>query len=71
MSKIHKTREEKIRSAYRLQNFTLDAAAVTARKDREEFGYLSATYVKQDLFKTLVYSLIIVALLVIAKIKLG
>lgn len=71
MPKAKKTREEKVRSAYRLQNFKLDTAQVAQRKDREEFGYLSSSYVKQDLLKTLLYTLIIVGLLLFAKLKLG
>lgn len=71
MSRQHKTREEKVRTAYRLKNFKLDTAQVAERKDREEFGYLATEYVKQDLLKTLVYTLIIVGLLLFAKLKLG
>ena len=66
-----KTREEKIKSGYRLQNFKLAAADRTAVKDASEFGYLSSEYVVKDLMKTLVFTAIIVGLLVLAKIKLG
>lgn len=66
-----KTKEEKIQSGYRLQNFKLNAAARTAAKDANEFSYLSSDYVVKDLIKTLIYTTIIVALLIMAKIKLG
>lgn len=62
-----KTREEKIKSAYRLQNFSLKAAEKQAEKDRNEFEYLSSHYVVKDLTKTLVYSLVILTLLLVAR----
>jgi hypothetical protein len=69
--KTRKTREEKIQSGYRLQNFKLAAADRTAAKDVSEFGYLSSEYVVKDLMKTLLFTAVIVGLLVLAKIKLG
>ena len=66
-----KTREEKIRSSYRLQNFSLKVAEKQVEKDRNEFGYLSSHYVVKDLTKTLVYSLVILTLLLVAKQYLG
>lgn len=66
-----KTREEKIKSAYRLQNFSLKVAEKQVEKDRNEFGYLSSHYVVKDLTKTLVYSLIILILLLVARKYLG
>lgn len=66
-----KTKEQKIQSGYRLQNFKLAAADRTAVKDANEFGYLSSDYVVKDLSKTFLFTAIIVALLVLAKIKLG
>ena len=66
-----KTREEKIKSAYRLQNFSLKVVEKQAEKDRNEFGYLSSHYVVKDLTKTLVYSLVILTLLLVAKQYLG
>jgi hypothetical protein len=62
-----KTREEKIRSTYRLQNFRLQAAERQVARDTNEFGYLSSHYVVADLTKTLLYSLIILGLLLAAK----
>ena len=59
-----KTREEKVKSAYRLQNFSLKIKEKQIEKDRNEFGYLSSHYVVKDLTKTLLYSLIILVLLV-------
>jgi hypothetical protein len=67
----NKTREEKIQSGYRLQNFKLAASDRTAVKDASEFGYLSSEYVVKDLMKTLVFTAVIVGLLVMAKMKLG
>ncbi len=66
-----KTREEKIKSAYRLQNFKLRVGEVQARRDVQEFGYLSKEYVRKDLTKTVIFSLVIVVLLIIAKKYLG
>ncbi|MBP9702644.1 hypothetical protein KBD69_03065 [Candidatus Woesebacteria bacterium] len=62
-----KTREEKVKSAYRLQNFSLKIKEKQIEKDRNEFGYLSSHYVVKDLTKTLLYSLIILVLLIVAK----
>lgn len=66
-----KTREDKIQSGYRLQNFKLAGADRTAAKDASEFGYLSSEYVIKDLTKTLVFTVVIVGLLILAKMKLG
>ncbi len=66
-----KTREEKIKSAYRLQNFSLKVAEKKIEKDRNEFGYLSSHYVVKDLTKTLAYSLVILTLLLVARQYLG
>lgn len=62
-----KTREEKIRSAYRLQNFRLKVEDSRTKKDVEEFGYLSKTYVRKDLMKTVIFSVIILTLLLLSK----
>ena len=66
-----KTREEKIKSAYRLQNFSLKVAEKQVEKDRNEFGYLSSHYVVKDLTKTLFFSLIILGLLLGARFYLN
>lgn len=71
MPKTRKTREEKIKSAYRLANFRLNVEAVKEKKDANEFGYLSREYVKKDLIKTVIYSGVIVVLLALAKRYLG
>lgn len=70
MPKKRKTREEKIRSAYRLDNFQLKAEETRERRDVDEFGYLSIGYIKRDLAKTLLLSVVIVGLLILAKIRL-
>lgn len=67
----NKTREEKIQSGYRLQNFKLATSERTAVKDANEFGYLSSEYVIKDLMKTLLFTAVIVGLLVLAKRTLG
>ena len=66
-----KTREEKVKSAYRLQNFSLKIKEKQIEKDRNEFGYLSSHYVVKDLTKTLLYSVVILALLLVARQYLG
>lgn len=71
MSKVRKTREEKIQSGYRLQNFKISTTERAAAKDISEFSYLASNYVISDLMKTLLFTAIIVGLLVLAKIKLG
>lgn len=69
--KKRKTRQEKIQSGYRLQNFKLAASERTEVKDANEFSYLSSEYVKQDLTKTLICTTIVVILLILAKRYLG
>lgn len=69
--KQRKTRAEKIQSGYRLQNFRIAEAERVAVKDANEFGYLSSEYVMKDLRKTVIFSLVIVGLLVVAKKWLG
>lgn len=71
MVKKKKTKAEKVRSGYRLQNFRLKAEEQMERKEAQEFGYLSKEYVKKDLTKTILFSLVIVGLLVAAKYYLG
>lgn len=71
MSKARKTRAEKIQAGYRLHNFRLAEAERVEVKDASEFGYLSSEYVMKDLRKTVVYSLVIVGLLALAKRYLG
>ncbi len=71
MPKSRKTREEKAKSAYRLEGFRIKASERAEEKDKEEFGYLSSEYVVRDLTKTVVFSVIIVGLLAAAKIFLG
>lgn len=66
-----KTRAEKIESGYRLKNFKIAASERTAVKDANEFGYLSSEYVGKDLTKTFLYTAIIVALLMLAKMNIG
>ena len=66
-----KTREEKIQSGYRLKNFKLAASERMVAKDVSEFSYLSSEYVVKDLTKTLLYTIVIVGLLVLAKARLG
>jgi hypothetical protein len=66
-----KTKAEKIESGYRLKNFKLASSERTAVKDANEFSYLSSEYVAKDLMKTLIYTVIIVGLLVLAKIRLS
>ncbi len=66
-----KTREEKVQSGYRLNNFKLAASERTTAKDVSEFGYLSSEYVVKDLMKTFLYTAVIVGLLILAKIKLS
>jgi len=71
MSKVRKTREEKIQSGYRLKNFQLAVSERTAVRDASEFGYLSSEYVLKDLRKTFLYTTLIIGLLVWAQMRLG
>ncbi len=63
-----KTREEKVKSSYRLQNFKLQVAERAAQRDVDEFGYLAKKYVAKDLSRTLLFSVIVVGLIVGAKV---
>ena len=65
-----KTRAEKIESGYRLKNFRLESAERTAIKDANEFSYLSSKYVVKDLTKTMIFTVIILSLLYVAKMRL-
>lgn len=67
----YKTKEEKIKSAYRLQNFRLQVAERVAVKDANEFGYLASNYIVKDLTKTGIFTLLILGLLLLAKRYLG
>lgn len=71
MPKKRKTKEEKVKSGYRLENFKLQVTETSARRDVQEFAYLGKDYVRKDLTKTFVFSLIIVGLLILAKKYLG
>lgn len=71
MPKERKTKAEKIRAQYRLANFSLQMEESAQRRDREEFGYLASNYVVKDLAKTGVFTLVMIALLLIAKKYLG
>ncbi len=62
-----KTRAEKIASTYRLKNFRLEGEGRRARG--LDFEYISAGYVKKDLTKTIVFSLMILVLeMVLARV---
>lgn len=65
--KKKKTRAEKIQSGYRLKDFRIKAEEQRAKKDANEFSYLSSEYVVKDLAKTVVFSVVIVVLLIMAK----
>lgn len=67
MPKTRKTREQKVKSAYRLQNFRLQVEERVAVKDANEFGYLASEYVVKDLTKTGIFTMLILGLLLLAK----
>lgn len=69
--KRRKTKEEKIRSEYRLKNFRIAALERSGVKDADEFGYLSREYSVKDLSKTLLYTTIILGLLLWVKMMIG
>ena len=71
MPKKKKTKEEKIKSGYRLVNFRLNESERVEKRDKEEFGYLSKEYVKKDLSKTVLFSIVILAMLLVAKKYFG
>ena len=71
MIKKRKTLEEKIKTGYRLQDFRLQVTERIEKKDASEFGYLSSEFVVRDLTKTVVFSVVIVGLLLLAKNYLG
>ncbi len=67
----NKTREEKIKSAYRLKDFKIVEEARHEQKDASEFAYLDSSFVKKDLTRTIVVSAVMIALIVAAKRFLG
>lgn len=66
-----KTREEKIKSAYRLHDFRLAEGERQEVKDQTEFGYLDSSFVGKDLLKTVLVSVVMVAIIVFATKYLG
>ena len=62
-----KTRKEKERIKYHLEGILLKQKEKMQERDREEFGYLEAKYIRKDLIKTVVYSLVILGLIFVAK----
>lgn len=66
-----KTREEKKKAAYRLQNFSLEVQGSQSKKDIQEFGYLAKEYIRQDLTKSVLYSVVIISILFAARYYLG
>ena len=71
MPSKRKTKEEKVKSRYRLQGFRLQESERVERKEQSEFGYLSKEYVRKDLIKTVIYSVVIVGMLLLAKQYFG
>lgn len=71
MAKKRKTKAEKIATGYRLKDFHLKVEEQREKKDASEFSYLSKEYVGKDLTKTVIYSVLIVGLLLLAKSYLG
>jgi hypothetical protein len=71
MPKKKKTRNEKIKSSYRLDNFALKIGEQEERKDKKEFAYLDRQYVGKDLMRTVIYSALILGLLMMAKRWVG
>lgn len=67
MPKKRKTREEKVKTGYRLENFKLREEETRDRRDVGEFAYLSKQYVVKDLAKTIFFSCIILGLIMFAK----
>ncbi len=66
-----KTRKQKERIQYHLETNLLQVQHRWQTKDRQEFAYLEAKYIKKDLLKTFFYSLLMLAILLIAKWRLG
>ena len=71
MPKARKTKEEKVKSQYRLANFSLQLKETEVRRDKEEFGYLASEYVVRDLGKTFIFTVVILTLLFLARTYLG
>jgi len=66
-----RTRKEKERVKYHLEGSLLRTQAKWQEKDKQEFAYLEAKYIKKDLTKTFVYSLLMLLILFLAKWYLG
>lgn len=60
MVKKRKTRSEKVASTYRLRSVLIKTTERRKKRDIEEFAYLSSSYVKKDLLKTVGFSVLII-----------
>lgn len=60
--KKRKTRDQKIKASYRLQDFSINVEDTRKKKEIQGFGYLGVEFVKRDLLKTVIFSIMIVGL---------
>lgn len=65
-----KTRKEKEKVRYHLKSTLLNVEKKWEEKDKSEFAYLEARFVKKDLIKTVVYSLLMLMILLVARLVL-
>ena len=67
MTAKRRTRKEKERVRYHLEGTLLKSQQRWVEQDKKEFAYLEAKYIKKDLTKTVVYSLLMLGILWLAK----
>lgn len=67
----NKTREEKIKTAYKLHDFRIAEENRQEVKDANTFAYLDARFVRGDLLKTVVVSTLMVVIILLAQRYLG
>ncbi len=65
-----RTRKEKERVRYHLEGALLDVEKKWKEKDKSEFAYLEARYVKKDLIKSAVYVVLMLMILLVARLVL-
>lgn len=61
MAKGRRTRSEKEKAVYRWEKAETKTRVVEEKREVAEFGYLSKNYIRKDLLKSVVASLVIIA----------
>ena len=62
--KKRKTKAEKVKTSYRIDDFVVREEEMVTRMDDDNFGYLSKEYIGKDISKTVLFSVVIVLIIV-------